>query len=68
MPHERYNPIPLNIPATKNRWSKNPAFAETYNALADEFPALGHCANAVGCELHSAQAPKPKASRRNLPR
>ncbi len=41
MTRERYNPVPLNVPATKKRWSKDAAFTDAYNALADEFAALG---------------------------
>jgi DNA-binding XRE family transcriptional regulator len=41
MTRERYNLVPLNVAATRKRWSKDPAFAEAYDALADEFAALG---------------------------
>lgn len=46
MTRERYNPVPLNVPATKKRWSKDPAFAAAYDALADEFAALGELVRA----------------------
>ena len=70
MIHERYNPIPLNVVATKRRWSKDPAFTEAYDALADEFVALGELmrarrhADARCYELHTTPAPKAGASRR----
>lgn len=40
MNRERYNPVPFDVEATHKRWMKAPAFAEAYNALADEFAAL----------------------------
>jgi DNA-binding XRE family transcriptional regulator len=46
MTRERYNPVPVNTPATRKRWSKDPAFAEAYSALADEFAALGELVRA----------------------
>ena len=46
MTRERYNPVPVNIPATRKRWSKDPAFAEAYGALADEFAALSELVRA----------------------
>jgi len=46
MTRERYNPVPLSVPATKKRWSKDPAFTEAYDALADEFAALGELVRA----------------------
>lgn len=68
MTREHYNPVPLNVSASKKRWSKDAAFADAYNALADEFAALRHYADAVGCELQITLAPKPKALHRNLTR
>jgi len=71
MTREHYNPVPLGIPPKKKRWSKDPAFAETYDALADEFIVLGELvrarrkADAAGCELHTTLAPKPGTSRRS---
>ena len=50
MTRERYNPVPLNIAATRKRWSKDPAFVEAYGALADEFAALGEL---VGARQHA---------------
>ncbi|HET8553312.1 MAG TPA: helix-turn-helix transcriptional regulator [Rhodanobacteraceae bacterium] len=41
MKPDRYNPVPLDLEATKRRWMKRPGFAEAYDALADEFAALG---------------------------
>lgn len=70
MTHERYKPVPLNVVATKKSWSKDPAFTEAYDALADEFVALGELVrarryvNAGRCELHTALAPKAGTSRR----
>ena len=41
MSNERYNPIVLDVDATRKRWMKEPAFAEAYNALEDEYSTLG---------------------------
>lgn len=41
MKTERYNPVPLDIDATHKRWAKSAAFVKAYDALADEFAALG---------------------------
>lgn len=46
MARERPSPIPLNIAATRKRWSTDPAFVEAYAALADEFAALGELVRA----------------------
>jgi hypothetical protein len=35
-----HDPVPLDIAATRERWSKDPTFAESYGALRDEFVAL----------------------------
>lgn len=43
---KRYDPIPLNVAITGKRWSKDPAFANAYAALADEFAALGELVRA----------------------
>ena len=40
MSEEGYNPVPFDVEATRKRWMKDPAFAEAYNALEDEFAAL----------------------------
>ena len=36
-----YQPVPLDVGATLKRWRRNPEFAAAYDALADEFAALG---------------------------
>ena len=41
MSNERYAPIPLDVEATHKRWLKDPAYAEAYAALEDEYSALG---------------------------
>lgn len=41
MTDERYNPVDLDIEAARKRWMKSPKFAEAYNALEDEYAALG---------------------------
>lgn len=41
MSDDRYNPVPFDVKATHKRWMKDPAFAEAYNALEDEYAALG---------------------------
>lgn len=41
MTREHYNPVPLDVDATHARWAKRPGFAAAYDALADEFAALG---------------------------
>ena len=41
MNDERYNPVALDVEATRKRWMKDPAFAEAYNALEDEYSTLG---------------------------
>ena len=41
MSNERYTPIPLDVEATHKRWLKDPAYAEAYAALEDEYSALG---------------------------
>ena len=40
MTRDRYNPVPLDVEATRKRWSKSAAFVKAYAALADEFAAL----------------------------
>lgn len=40
MTEERYAPVDLDVAATRKRWMKDPAFAEAYLALADEYAAL----------------------------
>lgn len=46
MTRERYQPVPLDIAATRKRWSKDPAFVEACEARADEFAALGELVRA----------------------
>jgi DNA-binding XRE family transcriptional regulator len=46
MTRDRYNPIPLDVAATKKRWSKDRAFATAYGELSDEFAALGELVRA----------------------
>ncbi|HET8898891.1 MAG TPA: helix-turn-helix transcriptional regulator [Rhodanobacteraceae bacterium] len=41
MSRDRYNPVPLDVEATRKRWMKRSGFAEAYAALADEYAALG---------------------------
>lgn len=41
MTTERYNPVSLDAEATRKRWMKDPKFADAYNALEDEYAALG---------------------------
>ena len=41
MKPERYNPVPFDIEASHKRWMKRPGFAAAYDALADEYAALG---------------------------
>ena len=41
MKTDRYQPMPLDVGATLKRWRRNPEFAAAYDALADEFAALG---------------------------
>jgi DNA-binding XRE family transcriptional regulator len=40
MNRDKYDPVPLDVAATRKRWMKDPAFAEAYNALEDEFATL----------------------------
>jgi hypothetical protein len=62
MTRERYTSVPLNLAATKKRWSKDPAFAAAYDALADEFATPPCHANAVCRESHTL-APKSRTPR-----
>jgi DNA-binding XRE family transcriptional regulator len=41
MTRERYQPVPLDLDATRARWMKRKGFKEAYDALEDEFAALG---------------------------
>ncbi|HVK79210.1 MAG TPA: helix-turn-helix transcriptional regulator [Verrucomicrobiae bacterium] len=40
MSHDGFNPVELDVEKTRKRWSRDPAFVEAYDALADEFAAL----------------------------
>lgn len=40
MKAERYNPVLIDVNATRKRWAQRPDFATAYDALADEFAAL----------------------------
>lgn len=37
---ESYNPVPLDVDATRARWMKRKGFATAYHEIADEFTAL----------------------------
>jgi DNA-binding XRE family transcriptional regulator len=41
MKTDRYDPVPFDVDATHARWMKRPGYAAAYDALADEFAALG---------------------------
>jgi DNA-binding XRE family transcriptional regulator len=41
MKPEKYKPVPFDVAATHARWMKRKGFAAAYDALADEFAALG---------------------------
>lgn len=41
MTRERYNPVPFGVDATRERWMKRKGFKAAYDALADEYAALG---------------------------
>jgi len=51
MTRETYRPVALDIDATRKRWARDPAFANAYAALADEFAAL---AELVRARQHAA--------------
>lgn len=38
--NERFDPVPLDLTKTRQRWRRDPAFATAYDALADEFATL----------------------------
>ncbi|HEX7325191.1 MAG TPA: helix-turn-helix transcriptional regulator [Rhodanobacteraceae bacterium] len=38
---ERYNPVPFDVDDAHARWMKRKGFAAAYDALADEYAALG---------------------------
>jgi DNA-binding XRE family transcriptional regulator len=46
MTKERYNPVPMKVDDLRRRWMRDPAFAEAYAALEDEFAALGELLHA----------------------
>lgn len=41
MTRDHYEPVPFDVEAAHRRWMKRPGFAEAYDALADEYAALG---------------------------
>lgn len=46
MTRETCKPVALDIDATRKRWARDPAFANAYAALADEFAALAELVRA----------------------
>jgi len=40
---DRYNPVLLDVKATKEKWMKDPAFKTEYEALDAEFALLDEC-------------------------
>ena len=46
MTGDRYNPVNLDIGVMRKRWSRDPAFAKAYGALAEEFAALAELVKA----------------------
>lgn len=40
MSRDPYHPISLDLAATRKRWQRDPAFADAYVGLADEFALL----------------------------
>lgn len=40
MTRERYQPVPLDVDATRKRWTRDAAFANAFAALEDEFATL----------------------------
>jgi DNA-binding XRE family transcriptional regulator len=38
---EKYNPVPFDVEATKRRWMRDAKFRAAYDALEDEYAALG---------------------------
>ncbi len=41
MTRDRYQPVALDLDATRARWMKRKGFKAAYDALADEYAALG---------------------------
>lgn len=41
MKTDRYDPVPFDVGATRKRWMKDEAFKAAYDALEDEYAALG---------------------------
>jgi len=70
---DRYNPVPFDPDASRARWMKQPGFAEAYDAMADEYAALGELLRArkqagmtqadVAESMGIAQASKQPAAR-----
>ncbi|MDE2406848.1 MAG: helix-turn-helix transcriptional regulator [Xanthomonadaceae bacterium] len=51
MTADRYQPVPLDLDAAHARWAKRPGYQDAYDALADEYAALGellHARKAAG--------------------
>lgn len=63
MTRERYNPVPLDIEATRKRWMKRPDFAAAYDALTDEFAALTEL---VRARQHAAMTQADVAERMGI--
>lgn len=63
MTRERYNPVALDIDATRKRWARSPAFAKAYAALEDEFAAL---AELVRARRHAAMTQADVAERMGI--
>jgi len=40
MTREHYKPVPFDVAAARKRWAKDPAFADAFAALEDEFATL----------------------------
>jgi DNA-binding XRE family transcriptional regulator len=41
MTTDRYDPVPFDVEATKRRWMRDPKFRAAYDAMEDEYAALG---------------------------
>ncbi len=67
MTTERYNPVPFDVEASHRRWMKRPGFAAAYDALADEFAALGVSPAGTGTRRLLARA-RAIAKRRGMTR
>ena len=63
MTRERYNPVPLDVNAVRARWAKRPGFTAAYDALTDEFAALGELLHA---RQHAGMAQADVAERMGI--